>query len=142
MKRIVLVIIINLMLHHNSIGQNLVPNGDFEQYWHCPSLISQIDSTKYWTNPTKATPDYFNQCAPPHLVSVPNNFAGFQQSHSGGAIAGIYLFAANITNYREYIEVPLDSFLTANVCYHFDMYVNLANNFSKYTTGDIGVYFS
>ena len=122
-------------------AQNLVPNGDFEQYWHCPTDISQFDSTKYWFNPsTIGTPDYYNQCND-STAGVPNNELGFQNANSGLGYAGLYLWIAGTINYREYIEVPLNSTLVANSCYEFKMYINLADR-CKDDTYDIGVYFS
>ncbi|MEO8149534.1 MAG: T9SS type A sorting domain-containing protein [Bacteroidia bacterium] len=93
-------------------------------------------------NPVGSTPDYYNQCATPASgVDVPNNDFGFQQPHSGNAYSGIYIWEHGGNNYREYIEVPLVSTLTAGSCYHFEMYVNLCN-FCKYTTDNVAVYFS
>jgi type IX secretion system substrate protein len=123
-------------------AQNLIPNGDFELYSGCPYDYSQIDSALFWINPsTVGTPDYYNQCASPVVVGVPGNATGFQQAHSGGAYAGFYVWWDNSNNVREYIETPLSIPLTANAVYHFEMFVNLGNNF-QYTTDDIGVYFS
>jgi hypothetical protein len=97
-------------------GQNLVPNGDFELYSGCPNDLGQLDSVLYWINPTtnipfiSGTPDYFNQCGNPPLIDVPKNNFGYQIAHSGGAYSGILVwFAAGLTNYREYVEVPLTS---------------------------------
>jgi hypothetical protein len=123
-------------------GQNLVPNGDFEQYHGCPDAFGQIDSAKFWFNPTIGSPDYYNTCAPyTSDINIPNTEYGFQQAHSGGAFAGLLLWGFQANGFREYIEVPLDSTLSNNVTYYFEMYVNLAN-ISRYTISDIGVYFS
>ena len=128
------------------VGQNLVPNGDFEQYSGCPTAPQQIDSLLFWFNPSispSGTPDYFNQCSNPSIVGVPDNAYGFQQGHSGSGYCGIGLFPTNgpFANWREYIEVPLLSPLTSSQCYHFEMFVSLANSCTV-TTDDIGVYFS
>ena len=119
-------------LNFTSIAQNLVPNGDFEQYAACPSCItgtiirndscgfgyssnySFFPTVKAWTRPLeKATPDYFNGCAVNGHVDVPANFFGGQVAHSGTAYAGIYAFASRYYNldpgadYRELIMVKL-----------------------------------
>ena len=127
-------------------GQNLVPNGDFEMYSTCPTGYSQITSALNWFNPAVfpgagGSPDYYNQCAALNsYVNVPNMVSGYQFAHSGGAFAGIGLwYSWGLA--REYIEVNLTSTLIANSCYHFEMYVNLAD-ICKYTTNNIGVYFS
>src|SRR5688572_30065478 len=129
-----------------SMGQNLVPNGDFEQQTSCPIAFSQFNLVQSWMNPSthlSASPDYYNQCSAGASVDVPNNWNGsnFQLSHSGDAYAGIILFSATIANSREYIEIPLTSSLIADSCYHFQMYINLVN-LCRFTTDDIGVYFS
>jgi hypothetical protein len=72
-----------------SYSQNLVPNGDFEQYSGCPTGYSQIDSALYWTVPTSVnSTDYYNACAISLSVSVPLNGAGFQETHSGSGYGG------------------------------------------------------
>ena len=128
-------------------GQNLVPNGDFEQYSGCPYSYAEIDSALYWTQPripSLCSSDYFNQCnnAGGGFVGVPHNSFGDQQAHSGVAYCGIVLFTVDISNYREYVEVPLISALLANQCYHFEMQINLSENYGRYTTDDFGAYFS
>ena len=137
-------LLVFLFLIGKLVGQNLVPNGDFEQYWHCPNNISQMDSAKYWTS-LGGTADYFNHCDSFGYVGVPWNQWGFQQAHSGVAYAGIILWFPPYPNFREYIQTPFSSVngpsLLNNTCYHFEMYVNLAND-CIVSTSNIGVYFS
>jgi len=125
-------------------GQNLVPNGDFEQYWGCPYWVSEIDSTKFWFSPTQGTPDYFNQCSS-FTANVPDTWNGYQPAHSGGAFTGLHRMHWSQTDFREYIEIALNvphtQTLIPNACYRFEMYVNLGN-ICKYTCPNIGVYFS
>jgi type IX secretion system substrate protein len=128
-------------------AQNLVPNGSFEQYSGCPNYYGQFDSALFWFNPAPyqiggGSPDYFNQCSP-SLMGVPFNNFGNQAAHSGVAYAGlICVHYAGMSNFREYIEVALTSPLIANNCYHFEMYMSLAEYYSKYTIDDIGAYLS
>jgi len=123
-------------------AQNLIPNGNFELYSGCPNGFGQLDSASFWINPTGGTPDYFNSCVSNTMsASVPINWFGYQQSHSGVAYAGICMIFPSILNIREYIETPIVPSLTANTCYHFEMYVNLGDN-CEYTTNAIGIYFS
>ncbi len=133
---------------YNIKGQNLVPNGDFEQYIGCPTGDSQLSLAVSWINPAtniafvSGTPDYYNQCATSGTVSVPGNWGGNQPAHSGVAYSGIYLWINNSPpNSREYIEVQLTSPLISETCYDFEMYVNLADA-CNYTTDNIGIYFS
>ncbi len=120
-------------------AQNLIPNGNFEQYSSCPSYWGQINYALFWDSPTYGTTDYYNLCAPPSQIGVPFNWGGYQQAHSGNAYSGITLRQSQ--NYREYLYVPLTSPLISGSCYQFMMYVNLPNNCNS-TTADIGVYFS
>jgi len=119
-------------------GQNLIPNGDFEQYSGCPSYYGQIDSALFWINPNAGTPDYFHECSTFFNTGVPHNGMGDQGAHSGVAYGGISLFGVQS---REYIETPLTSPLIANTQYHFEMYANIGNR-AQYTTDALQVYFS
>jgi OOP family OmpA-OmpF porin len=122
-------------------GQNLVPNGSFEQYTTCPTICTQLDSALFWVNPTWATPDYFNACSASSTAGVPNNLLGFQYAHSGNGYAGIILYENTVMDARDYIEVPLITSLSPGFSYHFEMYVNSAN-IMHYAIDTIGVYFS
>jgi hypothetical protein len=124
-------------------SQNMIPNGDFEQFNACPYLNGEFNKVDAWINPsTVGTPDYFNSCGQgSSFVSTPENLLGFQYPHSGAAYVGIYLWSAIIPSFREYIEIQLPNTLTANACYHFQMYMSLGES-NQFTTADVGVYFS
>lgn len=140
--------ILLLLVLFQGHAQNLVPNGDFEQYDGCPSQYAQFDSASYWFNPSiypgtqTGTPDYYNVCAT-LWVGVPNNMIGYQTAHSGAGYAGLVLWGdtAFYDNFREYLEVELSSSLEMDSCYHFSAYINLGN-YSRYTTDTISVHFS
>ena len=121
-------------------SQNLIPNGDFEEYIGCPTNIGQIDSASYWFQPTSGTSDYYNKCASPDYVGVPFHSTGYQPAHSGDGYGGFGL-VSNISNYREYIEIQLKESLIPNTNYHLEFYINLINNY-RYTCDAIGAYFS
>ncbi|MEO8066214.1 MAG: T9SS type A sorting domain-containing protein [Flavobacteriales bacterium] len=127
------------------LAQELVPNGDFEQYYGCPNYAAQIDSVVQWFDPTGAlegSPDYFNSCATSTLVGVPSNFSGYQMARSGSGYVGLFAYATPwIWEFREYVEVGLSETLAPDSCYLFSMYVNLAR-LGTYATEDIGAYFS
>ena len=145
MKKIITIYI--LLTCGIGYGQNLVPNGDFEQFSGCPTNWGQIDSALFWMNPTivgagGGSPDYFNSCATSFLVNVPSNPIGFQIPHSGNAYGGILLYHLFVgSNIREFIEVPLVSPLIANQQYHFEMYANISDDGAA-STDAIAVYFS
>ncbi len=128
-------------------GQNLVPNGDFEQYSGCPSYFAQLDSSLFWINPTtnifgvSGTPDYFHQCSSSSYLTVPYNNWGYQIAHSGQAYCGLGLFLSSILDFREYVEGEFISPLVADTCYQFEFYVS-KGNICREATDAIGVYFS
>ena len=88
-------------------GQNLVPNGSFEQFSNCPDGLNDFSQTKFWTVPTLGSPDYFHTCTVGD-ASVPNNIFGSQTALSGSAYIGITVYDTfDIYSYREYIQVQL-----------------------------------
>lgn len=121
--------------------QNLIVNPDFEINAPCPGTLGDLTATG-WFNPNTASPDYFHQCNGGN-VSVPSNFIGYQNAHSGVAYIGGDIFTQPpfVPEYREYAEGTLTAPLVTGNCYHFEMWVNHANN-SNYATDDMGAYFS
>ncbi|MBK7556313.1 MAG: T9SS type A sorting domain-containing protein [Flavobacteriales bacterium] len=126
-------------------AQELVPNGDFEQYYGCPDYTAQIDSAVHWFDPTdtlEGSPDYYNECSTSQFADVPLNWLSYQQARSGSAYAGLIAYYIPwLSEFREYVEVGLLAPLVQDSCYRFSMYVNLAR-LGNYATEDIGVYFS
>jgi hypothetical protein len=143
MEKHFLLTMVLLVAVFNSEAQNLVPNGDFEQYTSCPNNLDELYKAAPWMNPSTASPDYKNQCSGNSTTSVPDNTHGYQVAHSGGGYAGMCLMTQPpfAPEYRENIEAPLLSPLVANSCYHFEMYVSFGN-VCQLAVEDIGVYFS
>ena len=123
---------------------NLVPNPSFEDIVTCPKGYTQLNVSKFWSNPTKATPDYFNSCATTiSSVGVPTNGDGFQAARTGNAYAGLIAFH-NLwpqDSWREYIQIRLDSNLIQGEQYCLTFYLSLAEQFN-YAVNNIGAYFS
>jgi hypothetical protein len=145
-SKLIVTVILFFCFPYRAVSQNLIPNGDFEFYTGCPTNNSQLDLAAPWFNPAPgpngATPDYYNQCSTNVVASVPGTTGQYQPAHSGGGYAGIYLYSYYFSSpYREYIEVPLTNSLTSGDCYHFEMFVNLAD-ICGFTTDDIHIYFS
>lgn len=126
------------------LSQELVPNGEFEQYYGCPNNAAQIDSLVDWFNPATVgggSPDYFNVCGS-GLVDVPLNFSGFQQPRGGSGYVGLIAYMTPwIHEYREYVEVGLSAPLVKDSCYRFSMHVSLARA-GTFATESLGAYFS
>ncbi|MEO8588971.1 MAG: gliding motility-associated C-terminal domain-containing protein [Flavobacteriales bacterium] len=129
-------------------AQNLVPNGDLEQYSQCPDYVSQIDRAVGWSRPTQATSDYFNAClGVPFSESVPDNEFGFEPAHSGNGYAGFFCFYSTspITsatdNDHEYVTHALATPLIPGETYSVEFFISLAD-VSKYAVNDIGALLS
>lgn len=139
-----------LLFSVRSFGQqNLILNGDFEEYWECPDDEAQIERCKYVFNPLSlsvSTSDYFNSCSNftgGFSVGVPDAFFGYQTTKSGNGFGGFGSQDNFLTQnyYREYIEFTFSNKLTCGSTYHFEAYFNLAN-LCKYSLKGFGFYFS
>jgi gliding motility-associated-like protein len=134
-------IFILFLLGHISIvcGQNLVSNFSFEESTNCPVAISELNLASPWFTPTSGTSDYYNSCwnisSGGVSVDVPANFNGVQAARSGHAYAGIAAYSP-LVDYREYIEIELDSALKPGIEYCVSFYVNLSDG-SNYTINKI-----
>lgn len=145
LKIVIILICIGLQFLTLNIcnAQNLVLNGNFEDTLYCPNRTHSFEALTFWNNPSYATPDFFHRCDTDFMshTGVPTNWLGYQEPHSGNGYAGIYLRQTKGYIWHEYIEGALKETLVANDCYHFKMFINLADSCS-YTTDDIAVYFS
>lgn len=134
-----------LMSALDGFSQNFVPNGSFESYPLCPQSRNDGRRCYSWDAPTYGTSDYFNTCAnAASNVDVPSNFAGSQTPRSGNAMSGLYAsqnFTDPFLEYREYMQVTLDSLLIAGGVYTFEMWVSLADN-SNFASNKIAAYIS
>ena len=124
-------------------AQNLIPNGDFEDFSTCPTSVSQSDKLDFWFSPTMTgSPDFLHICGTPNSsVSVPANNHSYQYPQSGEGFIGLLLYRNLSTVVREYISTELTETLEADVCYQFEMFINLVDR-SRYAIDRIGVYFS
>jgi OmpA-OmpF porin, OOP family len=122
--------------------QNLVPNGDFEEYDSCPWSFSGIDrNVPYWFTPlslvmldSMGSSDYYHECGHEKLTPS-NSILGIQIPRSGEAFSGIYLGEyyyrkdwngkEYIDEYREYIEVELIDKLQAGSKYCFELWYSI-----------------
>ncbi len=109
---------------------NLVPNGSFEDTISCPNTTGGLSNCKYWYDPNLCSSDYFNSCAPIFTdVSIPQNFAGFQNPRTGDAYGGFYVFVPFYTSsYREAIAVELNEVLKKDFVYCVKFYISLADS--------------
>lgn len=122
--------------------RNLVPNPSFESFVNCPTSptgLSQLFEATSWTVPTGGSSDYYNTCASVASgVGIPGNFLGNESPRTGFGYAGFILRPINI--YREYLEVPLVSPLSAKT-YNVSFFVSLSDE-SQHAIDQLGAYFS
>jgi gliding motility-associated-like protein len=107
-------------------AQNLVPNPSFETYTQCPigyGAGGPLDAPP-WQSATDGTVDYFNVCANPSVVGIPDNAFGSQAARTGEAYAGGF-FSLNMVEYREYLMVQLNQPLLPGGVYSVSYYINL-----------------
>ena len=112
-------------------GQNLIANGDFEQYKDCPSAFSQIElATGWFPYGSKSSPDYYHACASSPRVGVPrNDLAGipsYQLPRSGDAYAGILTYDGYPREVKvgiEYIATELVMPMVAGQVYEVRFFV-------------------
>ncbi|MEI6489782.1 MAG: T9SS type A sorting domain-containing protein [Bacteroidota bacterium] len=123
---------------------NLVPNPSFEIDTNCFNGGLGIENGEVlpWNTPTNTTPDMWQTCANGVMGNpVPLTYFGYQQTHSGNNFAGIATFIPSTPNFREYLQVQLDSALVLNRAYCVSFYVNLPN-IGGLATNNMGLYFS
>ncbi len=156
-KPVFYITILLMMLSLSVIAQqNLVVNGDFEEYSSCPLSVSspfqnpkEIEKCVGWKAPTFGTSDYFNSCTSNSLISIPSNFAGEQLSYNGNGYVGLGMTYTGGTGddgysgimWWEYIQGTLVAPLEAGKTYKFSMEISLSE-YSDLMITEIGVYFS
>ncbi|MBL7801258.1 MAG: hypothetical protein JNL95_11075 [Chitinophagales bacterium] len=129
-----------LLLSYNTHAQNLVPNGDFENYYNIPE-VDELNNCVGWFNPARrTTPDYFNRASHPpsyyagsssqfaKSVGIPDNWFGYQNAHSGNGYIGIHMYDQLYlprTQNREYATVRLLKPLEVGETYRVEYWVSL-----------------
>jgi gliding motility-associated-like protein len=128
--------------------QNLVYNGDFEEYSSCPETVSnpfqnpiEIEKCTGWKAPTRGTSDYFNACSGSPYVSTPINFAGSQTPWSGFGYLGAYFTNWDSGYWWEYVQGKLNTTLDNDKIYKLSLNISVAE-LSDLVINEFGVYFS
>lgn len=101
-------------------GQNLVPNGSFEEFKKCPNAISQFGYVFDWKGVgSNATPDLYSYCSHYTNASHPESNRVRVKPKDGQSYAGLVIFVKEKEDYREYIGVKLYSKLIKDSTYTF-----------------------
>ncbi|NVO04442.1 MAG: hypothetical protein HXX09_17235, partial [Bacteroidetes bacterium] len=146
MKKIVFILF--FLISFVAKNQNLVPNPSFEQFYTCPTGLSQFDGyVKQWYSANTATPNYLNRCAlVSTFASVPNNLNGcFQNARTGNAYSVFETYGYSGDDTKEYISITLSDTLKLNKKYIIGFYLSLTNgndinSGSTYAIDRMGVY--
>lgn len=120
--------------------QNLVPNGNFEDYIVCPDGSGQWYNVQNWSNVNGSSPDYYNVCGNSG-AGVPENHRGFQYPHSGAGYMGLYGVQFGNQQWREYIQTELMDSISPGLRYEVRFHLCLAEK-SSYAITTMGGYFS
>jgi len=104
-------------------GQNLVPNGSFEEYTQCPEFFGYAQYATGWLNLHTSSADYFNRCQENLVVGVPYNTCGYQEPVDGDGYIGLATTFPGLGWYREIVGIALSEPLQTGVpvCLSFQM---------------------
>lgn len=136
MKASLFVLLIVGLLSFTSLSQNLIPNGDFEEYISLPDYATQWNRCVAWTNASgSATPDYYHTNGS-SLAQLPNTFNGIVYPYSGNAIMGLVAYSSEGGTYREYISVKLIEPMVVGETYHLSFYMTNGETTSQTLSSD------
>jgi hypothetical protein len=142
-KHIALTIVLAMCFLFFGRTQNLVPNWSYENFSLCPTSVQWMSGNYVspWVD-ICPTVDYYNSCATiGSQVNVPNSYYGFQYARTGNAFIGLMTYHPN-PNFREMVQVRLDSTLRAGVQYCVRFFVNFPGDTFMYATNKIGAFLS
>lgn len=126
-SKIKILVIVCVFFYNKNYAQNLVPNPSFETFTSCPVNPGEIYKATPWQGVNSTTTDYYNACSVDWGVPVSFLTNPYQYARTGVAFAGFVALGTFTTNYREYLQVQLDTILIADSCYFLSFYCNLTN---------------
>jgi hypothetical protein len=138
-----------LALAPPAFGQNLIPNGDFEDLHDCPRTVGEIEIARGWHNGA-LTPDLFSDCTngQDNGLNVPDTYVGTQTPASGHCFAGLVLFGKqrglqdrDAYKITESIWTRLSAATKSGQPYRLSLYVAVADS-SAFACGYLTAEFS
>jgi hypothetical protein len=130
MKQSTLLLLLFLCLVLPVDGQNLVPNGSFEEYIDCPLGLDDMQALG-WSS-SRGSCDYYNACNNDILdcgVGVPCNVFGYQMAYDGQGYVGFVQFRVpDPETLREQLMCSLIEPLVIGETYYFSMRINRGNS--------------
>lgn len=119
-RNTILLIFFLLLSDGDSVAQNLVPNPSFETTTGCPNG-SDIYLAVPWQGVTTNSSDYFHPCSTTGFAP-PDFGSSYQMARTGVAFGGIFVINIFGTDYREYLQVKLDSVMQTDSCYLIEFF--------------------
>ena len=145
-----LILFLALTWTSTAFGQNYVSNHSFEDNTTIPcgpiSSSAALDlAATGWIYASRGTSDIHSTTVSTtcwnHATSTSG--PGSQAPRTGDEMGGFYGYIAGRTDdYREYLQVKLDSTMEIGQLYCVEMYVSLADNYNGYAIGNIGMLLS
>src|SRR5690349_6689790 len=127
------ILLIWLLLAQKDWAQNLVPNGDFENYTAIPDSMGQIYLATGWNNVVLnynysfltpyGSPDYYHTLG----TNVPTDL-GPMTPASGDGQVGFATFEGFIPDYREYLSTQLSAPLVPGQQYTLSFFLSNGMN--------------
>lgn len=150
MKKVIYFILILALTNTIGLSQNILPNGDFEQFSAIPTSWGQSILCNGWSKlnngPTMypyGSPDYFHTSGS-NFAQLPNSGTATVSPFSGSAIMGFVTYGEYFVDYREYISHQLSPPMIGGESYTISFW--LTNGSANYTysrsSNHIGVRFS
>jgi len=135
-----ILILIFVLISFSSKSQNIITNGNLENYSNCPNNMGQLNKAVDWhgINGGGGSCEYFNSCDSLKKTSVPKNLVGFQQARSGQAYIGQLFYSKGTSQVGEVSSNNLKSALIFNVEYKIQLFLS-KTEVSKYAIAEIGV---
>jgi OOP family OmpA-OmpF porin len=118
----------------------MVSNWSFEEYKFCPGSFSQGPSdftVPGWRSGGLGSPDHFHYCSKGE-AGVPYNWAGVAEAYEGDGYAGLYMWMADSSNYREYLQCKLTESMIKDSTYYIEFHYKLAS-YANYCIDRIGL---
>lgn len=141
MKIKIFILLISILFSKFGASQNLISNGDFEDYTSLPVWVGEYYKCVGWSNASSptATPDYFHSLATGPL-SLPNSGFGTVSPYSGSAIMG-FVTRGGTNNFREYLSTPLTSPMVIGDNYNISFWITNgeSNHNCGWSSNHIGI---
>jgi hypothetical protein len=147
MIRHILPLLIFIFIIGNSLAQNIIPNGSFEEYTKLPDNRFEFENLNNWMSPNhgpkefpNGSPDFYHLKAS-GSAKIPNDEDNLTP-HSGKGISGMTCYSS-MDEYREYMMVKFIQPMVKGQTYHVEFYVSRGEaNTSPWCVNNFGMHFT